>query len=232
MWLRDRMSGINKGDLKLRPLGVVDTDDMNGIKALFPDLRGAELGLKIEEIQKAEFQGNTGATPNLQANVTDASATETSIAQNEAIRRVSVVAEELAESFVRDYQTRKHEHNLRWLETDLWMAVTGTEKPIRVNRNTIAPEVDIMARVTTDKDFRPKRIENLLKAYQMLTSIRSRPNVLIDETPVAKEIIAALDVNPRAVFRDVNNIAPNTALNIIMAARQNAGNAAQEMGPE
>lgn len=232
MWLRDRMSGINKADLKIRPLGIVDTDAIDGLKALFPDLRGADLGIKMEEILKAEFQGNTGATPGLQATVTDASATEASIAQNEAIRRVSVTAEDVAETFVRDYQLKKHTYNLAWLETNIWMAVTGSEKPVQVNRNTIAPEVDIMARVTTDKDFRPKRIDNLLKLYQILTSIRTRPNVLIDDTPVVKELTSALDVNPRAVFRDVNNIAPNTALNVLMQARQNAGNAAQELGPE
>ena len=232
MWLRDRMSGIVKSDLKIRPLGIVDTDSMDGLKALLPDLRGAELGLKIEELFRAEMQGNTGATPGLQASVTDASATEASIAQNEAIRRVSVIAEDIAESFVRDYQISKHEHNMAWLESDLFLSVTGSDKPVRVNRNTMAPEVDIMARVTTDKDFRPKRIDNLLKLYQILSSIRSRPNVLIDDTPIVKELTAALDVNPRAVFRTADNIAPNTALNIMMAARQNAANGAQEMGPE
>lgn len=232
MWLRDRLSGIVKSDLKIRPLGIVDTDSMDGLKALIPDLRGADLGLKIEEMFKAEMQGNTGATPGLQASVTDASATEASIAQNEAIRRVSVIAEDVAESFVRDYQRSKHEHNMAWLETDLYLSVTGSDKPIRVNRMNMAPEVDIMARVTTDKDFRPKRIDNLLKLYQILTSIRSRPNVFIDDTPIVKELTAALDVNPRAVFRTPDNIAPNTALNVMMAARQNAQTGAQEMGPE
>jgi hypothetical protein len=232
MWLRDRMSGINKADLKIRPLGVVDTDTMDGLKALFPDIRGAELGVKLEEILKAESQGNTGASPGLQATVTDASATEASIAQNEAIRRISVIAEDVAESFVRDYQISKHEYNMKWLETDLFLAVTGAEKPVRVNRMNMAPEVDIMARVTTDKDFRPKRIENLIKAYQIVTSIRNRPNALIDDTPIAKEIVSALDVNPRAVFRSPDNIAPNTALNILMEAKQRAGLAQQELGPE
>jgi hypothetical protein len=232
MWLRDRLSGIVKSDLKIRPLGIVDTDSMDGLKALLPDLRGADLGLKIEELFRSEMQGNTGATPGLQASVTDASATEASIAQNEAIRRVSVIAEDIAESFVRDYQISKHEHNMAWLESDLFLSVTGSDKPIRVNRNTMAPEVDIMARVTTDKDFRPKRIDNLIKLYQILSSIRSRQNVLIDDTPIVKELTAALDVNPKAVFRSPDNIAPNTALNMIMSARQNAGNAAQELGPE
>lgn len=232
MWLRDRLSGIIKSDLKIRPLGVVDTDSMDGLKALTPNLEGAQLGLKLEELFRAEIQGNTGATPGLQASVTDASATEASIAQNEAIRRVSVIAEDVAESFVRDYQISKHEYNMKWLETDLWLSVTGQDKPVRVNRNTMAPEVDIVARVTTDKDFRPKRIENLLKVHQVLTSIRTRPNVFIDETDIVKELVTALDVNPKKVFRTADNIAPNNAINLMMAAKQNAQNGAQEMGPE
>lgn len=230
MWIKDRLAGIKNSDLKIRPLGIIEADNVQGLQPFSPNLTGVDLGFKMEEIFRNEFQGNTGATQGLQAQVTDASATEASIAQNEAIRRISVIAEDIAESYVRDYQLEKHEYNMAFLESDLYLAVTGMEKPIQVNRNTMAPFVNIIARVTTDKNFRPKRTENLIQALQLLTSIRQRPNIFVDEMPVVKELITALDVNPKEVFRDAQNLAPNSVLNMLVQAKQNAGNAAQELG--
>lgn len=232
MWIRDRLSGVKTSDLKIKPLGIIDADDVNLIKPFSPDPAGVTMGLKMEEIYRGEFQGNTGATLNLQAGVTDASATEASIAQNEAIRRVSVTAEDIGDSFIREYQLDKHAYNMEYLESDLWLAVTGMEKPVRVNRTTIAPEIDIAIRITTDKDFRPKRIENLLKTLNAATSIRNEQNILVDTTEIWKEVIAALDVNPNKVIRTEDNLSPATVLNFLMKARANAKQAAQEMGPE
>jgi hypothetical protein len=231
MWLKDRMSGIKNQDLKISPLRIIETEDMNGLRALLPNVEGAGLGLKLEEIFKEEFRGNTGATAGLQAQVTDASATDASIAQNEAIRRISVIAENIGESFVRDYQLEKHIYNLNWLEQDIWAAVTTKDNPVRVNRNTIAAAIDIYARITTDKDFRPRRVQNLLLTLQLLNSIRNRPNVYVDDLPLYEELVAAQDINPGRVIKRDGDIPPNNLLNAIMQSRNIARNQAQEMGP-
>lgn len=232
MWIKDRLSGVKNSDLKIKPLGIIEADDINLLKPFYPDLNAIDVGFKIEEISKNEFQGNSGASVGLQAQVTEASATEASIAQNEAIRRVSVIAEDVAEPFVRDYQMEKHEYNLEWLETDLYIAVSGMEKPQRVNRSTIAPMVNITAKVTTDKDFRPARVRNLLEAWKVLTSIRNRQNIQIDDLELAKEIFNGLDVNSRKVIRDPNDLAPGSVLNFLAANMNAAKQAAGELGPE
>jgi len=232
MWIKDRLSGVKNSDLKIKPLGIIEADDINLLKPFYPDPQAINVGFKIEEIARAEFQGNTGATQGLQAQVTEASATEASIAQNEAIRRVSVTAEDIAETFVRDYQIEKHEYNLEWLETDLWLAVSGMEKPMRVNRNNIAPCVNITARVTTDKDFRPARLRNLMEAYKISTSIRNRQNIQVDDTELLREIYSCLDVNPRRVIRDPNDLAPSSVLNFLAANQNAAKSAAADMGQD
>jgi len=232
MWIKDRLSGIRNSELKIRPLGIIEADDVNGIKPYSPDPNSIQFGLKLEEIFKAEHQGNTGATPNLQAQATGASATESSIAQNEAIRRVSVIAEDAAESLIRDYQMEKHEYNKAWLQMDRFISMPGMEKPSRVNRTSIAAELAVFVKITTDKDFRPERLKGLIQAYQTITSIRQRPNVLLDELPIAEEIFRMLDVSPKKVIRDQNDLAPNSVLNMLIQAKQNAQTGAQEMGGE
>lgn len=234
MWLKDRMSGIKTTDLKIKPLAVIEGDDIseNAIRRILPDLEAISVGFKIEEMARAEHQGNTGASQGLQAQVTEASATEASIAQNEAIRRLSVIAEDVGESLVRDFHMTGHEYNMQWLESDLWLAVSGQEKPIRVNRRTMAPFVDIEARITTDKNFRPQRIRNIIEAIKGLSSIRQRQNILVDDTDLWKELMVCLDISPSRVIRSEDNLSQQSVLSFL-AANANAAKAAQsELGPE
>lgn len=234
MWLKSRMSGIANTDIKFKPLGIITGDDITeaGLRPLRPELSSIDVGLKMEEIFKAEHQGNTGATPNLQAEVTDVSATEAGIAQNEALRRVAVTAENIGELFIRDYQIEKHKYNIEWLETDMTMAMEGMEQPLRVNRMNMARNVGLFIKMVTDKDFRPKRLQNMLQAYQLINSIRGRQNLLVDDTEVIKEIFRALDMDPRRIIRDENNVPAQNYLNFMMQAKQTANNQAQELGAE
>jgi len=229
MWIKDRLAGVKNSELKIKPLGIIEADSIDGLKPYVPDLNLVTMGLKMEEVYRAEHQGNTGATPNLQAQVTDASATESSIAQNEAIRRVSVIAEDMADSLIRDFQMEKHEYNKDWLQSDLMLAVSGMPKPLPVNRRTIARDVELFVRITTDKDFRPKRTEHLMQVFQTLSSVRSIPNINVDILPVLKELVRALDVNPGEVVKSAP--VPNAVLALQMAMK-NAQGAAQELGPE
>ena len=231
MLLKSRMSGIRNTDIKFKPLGIVEGEDISeaAIRPFGPDIRAIEIAMKMEEGFRSEFQGNTGATPNLQAQTTGASATEAGLAQNEALRRLSVVAEDIGETFIRDYQLEKHFHNLAWLETDQYVALPGIE-PVRVNRFNLARKVFIAMKIVTDKDFRPERLKNLMNLYQILSSIRNRPNILVDDSVILNEIVRALDFDPQRVIRDKDNLAPQTALNYLMDAKNRVGNAAQEMG--
>lgn len=90
MWVADRMSNIKTSQLKARPWGIVEVDGgTKGLEAIRPQLEGVNYGIQLENLMKGEFRSTVGATDNLQAMVTEATATESSIAQNEAVRRLS-----------------------------------------------------------------------------------------------------------------------------------------------
>ena len=230
MWIKTKMSGVRNADLRVRPLGVIEVDDLNSLKPHSPDLRAIEYGLKIEEVYRSEHQGNTGAVPGLQAQTTDVSATEAGIAQNEAIRRVAVMAEGMSESFVGDHQQEKHDYNRDWFEPDLFLAVTNQPKPTRVNRFNIARDVAAVVKMVTDKDFRPQRLKNIMTAIQILGSIRQRPNLRIDDTQLYEEAFRALDINPKLIIHEDNDLSKQSVLNFMLQARQNAVNARGELG--
>lgn len=230
MFLKNSGSGIQNSSIRFKPLGIVEGGDIseNGIRPFGPNLSAVDVALKMEELFRAEFQGNTGATPNLQAQTTRASATEAGLAQNEALRRISVVAEDIGDAFIRDYQTEKHQHNLAWLETDQYLAMPG-KSPMRVNRLNLAQNVHIFIRIVTDKDFRPERLGNLMQYKQYLTSVRQRPNILIDDSFIDEEIARSLDIDPKRVIRDQNDLPPANVLNYLVDAQNRVGKAA-EMG--
>lgn len=230
MWIKQKTAGVRNADLRIRPLGIIEVEDINGLKPHTPDLRAVEVGLKIEEMLRAEHQGNTGATPNLQATVTDVSATESGIAQNEAIRRIAVIAEFIGEPFIAEYQQEKHDYNKEWFEPSLYLAVTNREKPVQVNRMNIARDIGTFMKIVTDKDFRPQRLKNIFTAIQMLSSVRQRPNLRIDDTPLYEEAFRGLDINPETIIRSEEDLDPQNVLNFLLQNRQNAANARQELG--
>jgi hypothetical protein len=232
MWIKDRMSGIRNSDLKIKPLGIIEADDINKIKPYSPDLNQVNLGMKLEEIYKMEHQGNTGATPNLQAAVTDASATEASIAQNEAIRRVAVIAEDIADSLIREYQQEKHDYNAAWLQTDMFLSLPGMQQPVRANRMTIEKDLEIFVRITTDKDFRPKRLERIERFLQFATSVRNQIPRNIDLGPVFEEWTRALDLPVHRVVLPLEPVPQPTAAEGLAERMRKSQQVAQEFGDE
>lgn len=231
MWIKDRQAGVRNIDLKIRPLGVIEADNIQGIKPYTPDLNSVNYGFKLEEVLRAEHQGNTGATPNLQAQVTDASATESSIAQNEAIRRVSVTAEDMAESYIRDYQIEKHNYNSAWLQMDRGIGLPGMKIPQRVNRMNMAHDIEPFIKITTDKDFRPRRLEFLEKFLMFGTSIRNQIPRNIDLTQAFEEFARQLDLDPGRIVLPPDQVSPTSVQDQMMGNLKNARLAAQELGP-
>jgi len=196
MWKMGRMAGIKPNQLRIRPWGVVETDDMQGLEALRPDLNAFNAGKLLEEMLKEEFRANTGATANLQAIVTEATASESSIAQNEAVRNISVQTEIAAEQLIRWHLIVSHENNLQFLDRPLWLNVTGREGPTKLYPGDLAREIEPYVRITTDKDFRPERVRRMIEALQTITSVRNQlpQDTQVTIVPLVKEIMHSLNV--------------------------------------
>lgn len=202
MWIASRMANIKTSQLRIKPWGVVETDDAEGLKPIRPQLEGVNFGVILEKLMKDEFRATTGATDNLQALVTAATATESSIAQSEAVRRLSVMAEIIAEPLVRDHISKMHENNQTFLDQPFWIANTGPGgAPVRVFPSDIAQDAQVNIKIVTDKDFRPQRNKDILQFMQTFLSIRSAltPQTLGVVAPFLMEFARSVGVDPKAI---------------------------------
>jgi hypothetical protein len=209
MWIASRMANIKTAQLRIKPWGVVETDDTEGLKPIRPQLEGVNFGVQLEKIMTNEFRATTGATDNLQALVTEATATESSIAQSEAVRRLSVMAEIIAEPLVREHISKMHENNEIFLDQPFWVANTGEGKPpMRVFPNDIARDAQVMIKIVTDKDFRPQRNKDILQFLQTVTSIRAQNPQLgqVNLQPFIAEFARSIGVDPKSVWQVIPQI--------------------------
>ena len=208
MWIASRMANIKTNQLRIKPWGVVETDDPDGLKPIRPQLEGVNYGIQLENLMKNEYRATTGATDNLQALVTEATATESSIAQSEAVRRLSVIAEINAEVLLRDHVSKMHENNQTFLDQAFWIASTGSGKekgPMKVYPSDIALDAQVIVKVVNDKDFRPQRNKDLLNFIQIVSSIRSAitPQTIQLLMPFIEEFARGVQVDPNAVARSL-----------------------------
>lgn len=203
MWIADRMSGIKTSQLRVKPWGVIEVEGgTKGLEAIRPQLEGINFGILLEKMEKEEFRSTTGASDGLQAMVTEASATESSIAQNEAVRRVSVMTEQQAEPLLRRHIQAMHENNLNFLDQPFWISATGQGKPpMRIYPGDLAKDIEVVVKVTTDKDFRPQRNKDIIQLLQILTSIRSdHPEIgTFNLRPWVEELARGVAIDPKLI---------------------------------
>lgn len=204
MWKANRLAGVRPNQLRIRPYGLVELDQMDGLEPLRPDLNAFNAGKVLEDMLKEEFRANTGATANLQAIVTEATASESSIAQNEAVRNISVQTEIAAEQLIRWHLIVSHENNLQFLDQPLWLNVTGRQKPNMLYPGDLAREIEPYVRITTDKDFRPERTRRMIEALQTISSVRSQlpPEASVTIMPLVQEIMHSLNVKFTSIVKE------------------------------
>lgn len=207
MWLASRMANVKTTQLKVRPWGVVEVDGdvETSLKAIRPQLEGVNYGIQMENLMKTEFRATTGASDNLQAIVTEATATESSIAQTEAVRRLSVIAEIVSEPLLREHISKMHENNMTFLDQPFSIAVTGKPNALRVYPNDLALDVEVATKIVTDKDFRPQRNKDLLQFLQVVTSIRNQNPQMgqVNLEPFVEEFARGVGMNPKTVWQAV-----------------------------
>lgn len=230
MWLRRRDGGINDDQMKIRPLQTIDADIDGALKPLITNLQAPDAALKLEEILRQEFMAATGATPTLQGMLTDVSATESTLSQNEALRNISVKTELIAESFVREHLNICHSNNVAYLKEPINVNQAGFAG--RVYPSDLKVDVDFEIKTVTDKDYKPQRLNQLREVLQMVLSTKSaHPSLAaMDVVPVIKAILKGLDVNPEEVFPNGSEPDP-MMLQAMMAARGGAPGMVQPGAP-
>lgn len=200
MFFYNKFTGLKMRDLKIRPWSFHEVDDVNGIKPITPDLNAANYGLRLEELLQAEARNITGASPQLQAMITEATASEVRIAQSNSIRRVANEAEIIADELIRNHLIVMHKNNWQYLDRPIWVRASGMTGPERIFPNEIQHDLDFFPKIVTDKDFAPAMIKNSLQVLQILTSIRNIPpkgiNVDMLLSNLIMELVRRLGIDP------------------------------------
>lgn len=199
MWGRRKNSFVDE-DAQIAPLQFIDMDSKDDMWPITPSYQALEGILKLDEILKMEFRAATNASDTLQAIVTDATATASALAQNEAMRAISVRAEQASQALVREHLENMHANNVQNIRAPF--NINTANGPKVVYPSDLMIDVDIRAKTTTDKDFQPKRLERMLQMLQVLTSTKSQhPDQLqISILPIVEAIAGMLDVNPSEVI--------------------------------
>jgi hypothetical protein len=228
IWLKNNGAGINSQDMVLRPNKIIGTEDMNGLRQLVTDTSAAVNAIRLEEVLKQDFRTASGATDQLQAISTDATATVSAIVQNSSMRRLSVYVENSAEPLVREHIEQMHNNNRLNLKEPF---IISTEfGPKKVYPKDLNIDVDIEIKIVTDKDFKPKRGEQILAGITALSSIRQEnpDKYMIDTVPLYKEYFRGLDIDPNKLIRPMEEAAELQAINMMVNRGEFPGKASEE----
>ncbi len=112
----------------------------------------------------------------------------------------------IAESLVRGHIETSYINNLDLLDTDIAVQVAGQPLPRTVmhNRNTLPRGAGFKTLVTTDKNYRPERIKNILQVVQLASSVRNIfPEAFNIIRPSVEELFRELGMNPRRLNQPI-----------------------------
>lgn len=194
MFKVDRFAGLDPRDAEARPWKFLMMDNIGGMEPLRPLIEAAQYGFKLEEAMRDEFQSRTGATKNLQATATEATATEASLLMDQVMRKISVDTEVLGETLLRDFLYYCHAQNRLFLDRPIRLGLSGN---VEIYPEDLAYDLDFRIKVVTDKDFRPNRLKMLIQAIQIFTSIRNQLPQNFTVEPLADEMAKMFGIDPQ-----------------------------------
>ena len=206
-----RSANLNYEDLQALPLSVIELDNVNSLDALSFNPEAIRWGMALEKEMKEEFRATSGAVDNLQAIVTEATATETTMATNEAFRRVSSYGEVIASGMLGKHINACINDNQKWISEPIWVHNTG-KSPAEVLPENVRKPVKARMRIITDKDFRPKRLQRIIEMLQMYSSIRNTfPQEVIgriDPLIFFEEAALMLQIDPDRLIKQAASPSP------------------------
>jgi hypothetical protein len=118
MWIIDSTAGISKDQLKSRPGGIVESNNMGGILPLRPPNVASEVQKAIM-MTKDDIHQATGATVSLQGMPAryDTTATEASQMANSAQRDAFMKLRDIEESVLNPFLRMAYSYNLQYMST-------------------------------------------------------------------------------------------------------------------
>lgn len=180
MWLKSRSSGIKNADLRVRPLGVIATNDMNGLTALRPPVLTG-VGVNIEGTIKNDLRESSGAPSNLQgiAQSGVGTATESNEINNAALGRLMLTSQLYGELVLKPLLVMAEYLNYQFYDHTKIIRVIG---PLGIKFRKLTPQdlignKDVVLCISTDLGNSPatKRQQYM----QFLTILQQMPPQMI-----------------------------------------------------
>ena len=180
MWLKSRTSGINNKDLTIRPMGVIPTNDINGLVALRPPVLTG-VGVNIESVIKEDLRQSVGAASNLQGIAAAGvnTATEASAINQSSYGRLALTAHQYAELIIRPTLLFAESLNYQFFDTERTIKIIGELgiKFKKISPDEIVGQKTIAIKLATDLDDSPGIKRQQL--MQFLTTVQQMPPEVI-----------------------------------------------------
>lgn len=177
-----RGAELKTNSLQVFPWSMIPVaGDVNQIKEIRPQIEGIINGLKLLSDTRQEFRGVTHAVDILQAVLSGATATESSLAQPEALRAISLCAEVNSDAVIRPH-----------LQT---MYINRRDQnPFDMN---YVDNAEFIPKTTTDKDFRPEHTKAVLEYLALVTSVRNNMPLDFNPMPILKYAARTAGIDPQ-----------------------------------
>lgn len=176
MFLKDRSAGIKNAQLRIRPMGVIDTNNVNGLVPLRPPVLTG-VGVNIEGVIKEDLRQSVGASSNLQgiAQAGVDTATESSIINKEAFGRLAQVAEMYSLLVLKQLFLLVEFLNYQFYDRDKAIKILGAQgiKFKIIGPDDIVGFKDVVVHLSTDSSDNPAVARQQL--IQFWTTISQLP---------------------------------------------------------
>lgn len=197
MWKIGKYAGVDVSKLTIKPWNFVELENIEQLEPIRPQMEALAHAMNMQGMWKQDFRASNSATDNLQGMTTGGTATESAIVQNESMRGGGVSAEIIAET-VRDFLGTSHINDLFFMDNGFWVKTTSSPKPFFVDKTMIPANVGFNIKLTTDKDFRPQRLQNIMEGLKTATNISNIiPSSLNVAEPLWQEYFRTLGMDVR-----------------------------------
>jgi hypothetical protein len=182
-------------DFAIRNFGIVNLENPN-IVPISPNPATVAHIAGYEQSLIQQFRQASGATDTLQAVVSEdqSTATAVSLAMNESVRNLSVQAQCNAPTLLKQYVQLCLQNAQKYVTEPFVLSIHNA--PITIIPSDLLIDVDVRIKTTTDQDFRPAKIKNLMSAAQLMMAAgpNAIPGYKINAGPTITEILKLLDV--------------------------------------
>lgn len=198
MWKIGKYAGVDVSKLQIKPWNFVELENIDQLEPLRPQIEALAHAINVQGTWKQDFRASNQATDNMQGLATGGTATESSIIQNASMMSGGKDSEITAESFLGDFLATCHINNVYFMDNGFWVKTMGSPKPFYVDKTTLPFNVGFVLKLSTDKEYRPQRVNNIMEALKVSTHVNNLiPSSLNVVEPLYQELFRALEMNLR-----------------------------------